>query len=269
MTRSSAVRSELVQARANRSSATSLIAPRIPILASTFGITSYYDWREGYAGIGKTAAPDMFGGIDLAYLGGTAIGSVYTAGELSVDLEASSTDYFKSVSVNKYNSSTTFGAITIFAWVKKESNGTAGSIMARWRPSGTQRSWQIRFTSGNVLQFYMSSNGSTTALQCDSTGAITDTNWHFITLVNQQSTSLLKLYVDGVSVPFTFTVGSTAVSIFNASVETWVGALAQSTNLPTIPFDGKIGICGFSRATALDDSQVLQLYNDTRSIGGY
>lgn len=269
MTRSTAVRGELEQVRASRSTATSLIAPRIPILASTYGITSYYDWREGYAGIGKTSAPDNIGGIDLAYLGGTAIESVYTSGEFSVDLESTNTDYFKSVSPNKYNSSTSYGSITIFAWVKKESNGTAGSIISRWRPNGTQRSWQIRFTPGNLIQFYFSTNGGATSVQCDSTGTITDTNWHFITLVNQQSSSLLKLYVDGISVPFTFTVGSTAVSIFNSSVETWVGALAQSTNLPTIPFDGKIGICGFCRATSLTDQQVLDLYKDTKSLGGY
>lgn len=255
--------------RTARTSATSLIAARLPEILSSYGVTAYYDWRDGYANQGKTSVDDQGPlGHSLSYRGTTAIGSVYTTGEYSVNLENSTTDYFKQNQPCRINSGSTFGSLTAFSWFKKESN-VVGMFIARWRPTGTGRSWQLRITGGSLLSFFASANGTTTAVNINSASAYTDTNWNMFTVVNQQSSNTLKMYVNGQSISYNFVSGSAAATIFDSEIETWVGALPDASNNPTVPFDGKIGICGFCKGTALSDAQVLDLYNLTGKLGGY
>lgn len=254
----------------NLATRTAVSAYRIPVELRDFGLTSYYDWREGKVGEGKSSARDYtISGRDLAYRGTTPSANIWTAGEYSVDLEASATDYLKENAPKRVNSGSTFGSLTVFCWFKKEGDGVAGELMARWRASGPGRSWQLRITSGNILSFFASTNGTATALQINGTSAVTGTAWNFVTITNQQSSATIKLYLNGSTSPFSFVTGSGGVTVFDSEVETWIGALPDASNNPTIPFDGKIGICGFCKGTFLTDAQVLRLYELTKSLGGY
>lgn len=242
---------------------------RMPIELYDFGLTAYYDWHEGKIGTnGSSVLDSCSNGMDLSYRGGTPAANIWTAGEYSVNLESSSTDYFKQNAPRRINSGSTFGSLTAFCWFKKESN-VVGCYIARWRPTGTGRSWQLRITGGSLLSFFASANGTTTAVSINSVAAYTDTNWNMLTVVNQQSTGNLKMYVNGQSISYNFVSGAGPATIFDSDIETWVGGLPDASNNPTVPFDGKIGICGFCKGTALSDAQVLRLYNLTRELGGY
>lgn len=268
MTRSSAVRSTVT----SRSDAvrSSTIAYRIPEVFSSFGVSTIYDWREGYAGKISTAVTDPIGGKDLMYIGNTAITSVLGAGRYTADFEASVSDCFRTSKSYRVNSGNAVTKMTLFAWVKRESSSASQSVMARFQNTGSLRSWRFRISNTSKFQIIASASGTASSLQIQTNSSIDDsTTMQFLTFVSDTTSSTLLMYFNGVSQAYNFSLGSGPVNFFDAEIDTWVGAEPSATATPSVSFDGFIGMCGYCVGTAWTAQQVTDFYNMTKSLGGY
>lgn len=241
---------------------------RIPIDLIDLGVTHFWDFRTGFSGANSTNVMGVLGAVGLDYLGGTSISSVYTAGEYSADLERTNTDYFRSGMAKLNASGLTTTLITVFAWLKKES--TANQVgLAQWRPSGSQRGWQLRFTATNLANHFVSGNGTTVNGWTSDAAVLADTNWHLHSFTYNASTTTMTMYQDTTVFTNTLTSGTAPATISVPNERVWVGALADVNDAPTIVFDGKVGMCGVAVGTVMTAAQITTLYQLTNSVGKY
>lgn len=247
--------SRAVTARSN------LSAFRLPYSLIDMGLTHIYDFRTGFLGANSRAVKDLRNKLDISWRGGTALSSVYTAGEYQADLERSSNDYFSS---NAYSYGS-MSALTYFAWIKRESTGAIHHILADWETAGNQRGSRLYLT-GDVFELSLSTNG-TANTSYTSTESLLDTgSFHFI-VVTYDTSNRCTMTLDGVDLTVSLTAGSHPATINSSGVPKMIGA-----NLPATPanfFDGIIGICGVFAGKALSSAEKATLRTLTNAVGAY
>lgn len=247
----------------------------MPVGILDLGITHFYSWRGGHAGANPRDVADEIGNLNVTYRGGSALSSVYSAGNYYADLELSSTDYFKSLDTKI--SPTAMTAFTLFAWYKLEATNAGGmQLISCYRQSGTLRSWSLRYVGStgvpgypNAWRMFLTSDGSNATQYTKTTVGdhASDLGWHFVTYTYAPGGD--TFYVDGVNVGADTTQGTLPASIFNPTQGLDIGMLTASGGGTSSPWDGRIGLCGFSINTTLSSAQVTTLYNATNAIGRY
>lgn len=252
-------RTALSVARTGLSAAgTALSAFKVPIDFVGMGITNLWDFRTGKLGSNNSSVADLIGTANLNWRGTSALSSVYTSGEYSADLERSNNDHFASNPLTLNNGTT---QLSFFAWFKVESITTLRHFLTHWDTVGNQRGFNSRLNATDQMEMNISVNGTSQSTYT-TTETLTDTtNWHFI-LFSYDTVSRGQIFLDNVAQTTTLTAGSHPASIFSGNVPVLIGA-----NLPSAPanfFDGKIGICGIARSTALSSTQRDRLYEVTR-----
>lgn len=234
---------------------------RIPIAFFDMGLTYLWDFRTGFNGTNSRTVTGMISNCPMFYRGTTAIGSVYTAGGYSIDLERTNSDYLATNPIS-YGASIT--SMTYFAWIKRESTGAIHHIHADWETAGNQRGSRL-YLNSDTFEVSLSTNG-TTNTSYTSTETLTDTtNWHFIT-ATYDTTNRCQMRLDNSALTVTLTAGSHPANINSSRIAKMIGA-----NLPTTPanfFDGKIGICGVAINKALTTAEQTFLYDFTGKLMG-
>lgn len=150
------------------------------------------------------------------------------------------------------------GNIAISAWVRRDQSNRYETILSK--TNGSVWNYQFGFCSGSAgdgctgqldkLNFY--SNAATPAF-VNSTGTISDNNWHHV--VASRSGSTMSFYIDGDSAG----TASFSGSFNNNSFDIWIGNDGVSS--PTAgTFDGLIDdVRVYNRA--LTPSEIQRLYN--------
>lgn len=141
--------------------------------------------------------------------------------------------------------------ITITAWYKTTSSASS-TILSKFYPSGTQRSYKLRINSGTV-DVIISSNGSTNAVTLTDTVSTNDGQWHFAAMTNEGTgaANSVKLYVDGRLI-----TGTGTSTIFNSTASVQIGRQDDASN-PT-QFTGSIGdVLMYSRSLTFNERNLI------------
>lgn len=255
----STARSSLSSTRTGLSSGrTAISVYGVPFDLLDLGLTNLWDFRNGYTGANGTYIPAVVGGHGLNTIN-VNTATAYTAGEYSIDLDGINDYAITTSPIN--NSSSTFNALSGFAWVKREVINANHQVFSQWQTIGNLRSWQLRLQSTNLMTVYLSSNGALVTQYDTTSAAITDTNWHHVGFTYDGSTTTVTTYVDGTSIANSLVSGSAPSSIFRSSSGFAIGTVGSA-----FFFNGKIGIVTLFQYVTLTSSQVTQLYNVTRSV---
>jgi hypothetical protein len=174
------------------------------------------------------------------------------------DLEASSSQYWSKTSPAGISFTTTF---TCSAWVKLESYGAIGGIIAR--RNGTTEGWSLNIdASGSVViigQRIAANNKSITSYQ-----SIPLNKWVHVAACLDMTvgdTSAQKIWIDGVEVPRSYSLNGTATALVQGTTALVVGA---RTSAGGDPFDGKIAQASVHSA-CLSDAQIKAMASQTIS----
>jgi len=89
------------------------------------------------------------------------------------------------------------GSLTVGAWVKRGSSGTADAIISKYdHISGDQRSYYLRFEVDDYIKFGITPDGTYSSIETiQSTETYSDQNWHHVAATYDGST--ISLYVNG------------------------------------------------------------------------
>jgi len=185
--------------------------------------------------------------ISGTLVGNATYSTLSKLGTHSLTLDGSG-DYFNLGDVAKLEIS---GAMSISAWVKSNS-ATKQQIVCRWDSTNTEKSFEFFITSGGLLQFDLSSDGSTTDVSLNSASTINDGHWHHVAGVYTGADAYL--YIDGAEV-------DTAVDnngiLAGSTEKIFIGAGYEPA--PTSFFKGNIDeVAIWSRG--LHATEVEQLY---------
>ncbi len=245
-----------------------ITAYRVPFDLRALGITSYWDFRTGFSGANSSVVTDMVGDHPMSYRGGTALSSVYTSGEYEADLDDAQPDYFEKLDVNFSSSPIT--NLSVFAWIWKRTANSRDAIISHWT-IGTginERSFLIEGNSGK-FRFIYDEDGAAAdnvVYATDNNDIATTGQWFFVGGVFNPSAAP-DLYVDNALKDSSQVSGpADPATILNATATLQIGELTSAAGLE---FDGKIGICGVAVGKSMSTAEMLQLYNLTKSLGGY
>jgi hypothetical protein len=136
-----------------------------------------------------------------------------------------------------FATSTTGTNYAMGAWVKRSGTGTdEDTVIAQWGNAIGDQSYKLSFSSTDFPTFVSTDGVSVTTTTTSST-AITDTNWHHIVGVFDNSNNIQYLYVDGVM------MGSSAATYDppNSTVALTIGGdLSGAANAPAGFFRGSV-----------------------------
>lgn len=174
------------------------------------------------------------------------------------DLEASSSQYWSKTSPAGISFTTTF---TCAAWVKLESYGAVGGIIARRNAStegwnlSVDATGQVRLTGLRIA----ANNKFITSYQ-----SLPLNKWVHVAACLDMTvgdTTAQKIWIDGVEVPRAYTINGTATALVQGTTALVVGAeMSAGTN----PFDGKIAQASVHSA-CLSDAQIKAMASQTIS----
>jgi hypothetical protein len=152
--------------------------------------------------------------------------------------------------------------MTIGGWFKFDNAAApaAEGIIGKWNTTGSQRSFLVRRTTGEVIEFTVSTDGSSgTQVTLAGPTLIADTDWHFITGRLSPSTQMAVQVDAEVS---SNTIGVPGNPFDNTSTFT-IGAQDAGIN----PMDGSVGPC-FACASYIPNRVLLTYYGLTRHAFG-
>lgn len=207
--------------------------------------TAYFDFEDGSGG----TVTDRMGTGNGTWSGtGT---THWTSGKYGKGGKFNGTDDYVSKSSPSFITDTQG---TISLWVKLANNTQYSTIwgIARDVTANSEVRVDYRGDDTKQLQVAVIQNGTILFSGLTTANAITNTNWHHITLTSNAST--IKLYVDGIeNVPNQSVLGTNSGQWFSSATSAnnfTVGILKRAT--PILPFAGKV-----------DD---IKVYNYARSV---
>jgi len=160
------------------------------------------------------------------------------------------------------NDGLTGSALTALCWVNSDDVSTIQqAIFYKYSSSTNQRSWAFGTNTATKarLQFTISS----TAASFNGAQVTTDNNvlivntWHHVGFVFNGGATSLDIYVDGVSVPYSFDTGSIPASAANNTELLRIGE--SGTGIGSQAFDGTIDeIAIFDRV--LTQAEIKEIY---------
>jgi hypothetical protein len=164
------------------------------------------------------------------YNDGTIYGATWTTGKIGYGLDFDGTDDY--VDCGNDASLDITDAITIEAWVKRNSIGTWQIPVAKYLNTGAQRSWWFGFLADNTLKTIFAENGGATVWrQFTTSSTFVDTsNFYHIVATASASLDEYHIYVNGVDEAGTKagTVGGIS-SIFASTGPLTIGREAHTT----------------------------------------
>jgi len=122
---------------------------------------------------------------------GTIHGGSYTTGKFGKALSLDGNNDY--VSVPDSNSLNITDAITIEAWVKRETSSNRYGIWDDWKYSTNKKATLFRINTDGTLKFFVSSNGISE--DSSQTTDKVDTNWHYVAVTFDSGN--VKFYIDG------------------------------------------------------------------------
>jgi hypothetical protein len=136
------------------------------------------------------------------------------------------------------NFDTTTGNITVGAWIKRSASGTdVDTILAKWGNADADQAFRLSFSALDLPIFQTTDGAGSTVTSAGT--AITDTNWHHLVGVFDNSNNTQYLYVDGVladsdgqsnNTPdssVAFTVGADLSGVANAAADFFRGTIDE------------------------------------------
>jgi hypothetical protein len=128
----------------------------------------------------------------------------------------------------------------------------ADFIFSNWNTTGNQRSLIMNFSSTNTIKVQFSSDGAVPAGNWESTGTITDTNWH--ELILSYNNGVVTVHLDGNSYAGTSTTIPT--TLFTSSADVLIGAI----NAGATTFNGWINQA-FITNDVIPTNEALSMWN--------
>jgi hypothetical protein len=147
----------------------------------------------------------------------------------------------------------TTNSFTVLAWFRKESASILEYIVSKWNTAGN-RSWGMQVSAANIVQFVLSTNGSsaTHTLAANTKGAITINTWYHGAIRFDDAANELAIFVDGQK--DTLDIGE--LNPFNSSQPVRVSGHTTNSSL----FDGRVDeVLIYDRA--LTDAEIAEIYN--------
>lgn len=239
---------------------------RLPVtFVSDLGVTNYWDFATGFTGTNDTAASDRVGVLTTDFVGATAIGSVYTPGEYSAQLVPANDDAF-GTSGDVRLSASAITNISGIHWIKRDSTGTRHAAISHFSSVvPTQRSFFVRTQDNGGIEVILSSDGSAQNFIKSSETPADTLNWQ--ALGWSFSASSLTMYHNGLAL--TIESGVVPAQIFNVATKLCLGAFINAAGNPASELKGKLGISVLASGTTWTNEQMLQMFNLTKSLGGY
>lgn len=172
----------------------------------------------------------------------------------SLDFESGSTTYLSMADGDVGAFDTAKFAIS--AWVKRESTGSAATILSQWS-GGAQCAFKFGFDNSDAIAVTLSSNGTATNGRIVTNATYTSTaNWYHILVhvdtANSTAGDRIRLFVDGVEVTSFATDSNPSAAVFDSTADFIAGRTAGFGEI----FDGLIYQLAFFSGTLPDISSV-------------
>jgi Concanavalin A-like lectin/glucanases superfamily/Metallo-peptidase family M12B Reprolysin-like/Putative binding domain, N-terminal/Viral BACON domain len=209
--------------------------PWIEIISGSNGmVNAAGNGKVLYAVAANTSTSQRMGTLRIAdsTFTVTQLGAVPPSGNYSIALNG--VDSY--MNVPNSSSLNITGSLTVEAWIKSNNVGLAQqSIVERYNTFGvntTDGGYALRL-SGNKLQFFVLKNGNVFDM-VESSTTINAGTWYHVAGVYDSSTTLLRLYIDGVS---SVTPKASAYAPGSGTASTKIGARGDDAG---IKFNGLI-----------------------------
>jgi len=167
------------------------------------------------------------------------------------DFESANSEYLSRANASLGNLSPGDQDFSISCWIKLESTGTEMEIMGVWEPTGNQREWMVRITTGAVPRFIVSSDGAGggSLTFVDWGSALSTGVWYHVVAYHDAVNNLLGIVVNaGTPVTAAFSGGP-----FQGTGDFTVGRRGNGAY-----FDGVIDEAGFwTRVLSSTDRSAL------------
>lgn len=149
---------------------------------------------------------------------------------------------------------------TINAWIKRDGKDVFDSVFAKINAGASYQGHSFAISQSNALKFDLINNYSTNALVVESTGTITDTNWHMVTVSYDggSAASGVRFYIDGVSTSNASPVKNnlSATTVTSSSLSCAIGSSQNGTKGLRGYLD-EVSVWG----AVISESNVKALYN--------
>jgi hypothetical protein len=192
----------------------------------------------GYAGLYN-------GNIPLVYLTAASSQRLYRSDEAALDI----------IGTEAYVASGWRG-LTMGAWVHPVSSPTDMHVMGKWLVAGSQRSYNLRTNASAQPAVYISTDGSSSAIQAHTTALAAD-QWDFVCARFDPSTNV-TIWLNDSKVENTTGIPAT---INNSTADFEIGSFNGGDGY----FDGRISLA-FLCAAAASDAAIRRLYYRTRPL---
>jgi hypothetical protein len=184
----------------------------------------------------------------------------------SIDLELSSDQWLRA---DDSASLSITGAITLQAWIKRESTGAVQTILSKWNTTGNQRSYELRFMADDTIQVRLSDDGTASTSAATSDTIVDTSAFHHVAVSINVPAGTYQFVIDGSN---SQSGSGLSTSIFNSTAKLGIGGEDQGTDTPVNPFDGLLDeprIYNTNRSTASIAGDYLQEITDMTNVAGY
>lgn len=149
----------------------------------------------------------------------------------SLDLETSSSQY-ASISDASQTGLDFSSALTFEMWVKLESSTATNTLIGKSNSGTNQIAYQVYITSDNKLNFFTSSDGSTSTrnIYTSTSATVPDGVYTHIAVTFDASTEVCNMYINGLSVAVSQTGTAFSGTIFNSTESFTLGSESFSTS---------------------------------------
>lgn len=148
------------------------------------------------------------------------------------------------------------GDFSVSFWVKRTISGALELLCGQSDNAGlnTSISFLVRFNADNTVRG--SAAFSSTLVNCESVGTISDTNWHHIVFVRDTGSALLRLYIDNAADGTVFF--SNANNLNDSTNSMGIGCVGDFASLFLA---GSMDEVGIWKGKCLSPTEVSLLYN--------
>jgi len=243
---------------------TSVSTYRLPTTLRDYGITNYWDFRNGYSGSNTIVSLDRMGWRHIFFQGTSTISSVYTAGEYQCNLVTANVDTFSTTAVQLASSALT--KLSMFAWCKRTSVTNQDSLISQYNSqTPNSRAWLLRLKTDAKCEFIASNNGTTISTVETTTAPFIANQWYMVSAVFDNGA--LSIYFNKERLALNASLST--LTIHNPLTNVYLNALVNAAGFRSSTFGGNLGITGLAVNTAFTQTQIDEIYNFTNSKGVY
>lgn len=165
-----------------------------------------------------------------------------------------------------------YNYLSFIAWVKfnPASLGAISAVFSRWRTATNDRSYYVRKTAADKIQFSVSGNG-TTEISVTSTATMVADQWYFLAGQHTPSTELALWVSNPTTLRLDKDLNTTAIpadSFPTSAAEFNIGARNSAAGVHTDWLNGKIALLWLGGGWPLPAAQLNQAYQIARPLLG-